>query len=75
MVATSRRRLLLAAATIPLAVAVMRIGDAYQAAGEALRPLPAGTSGTRCAACGAYDHAMLDPGCPETPRVRVGARA
>jgi hypothetical protein len=33
------------------------------------RPAAAGTSATRCAACGAPEHAMLDRRCPAAPRV------
>lgn len=72
---TSRRRLLLAAVLAPVVLLVARFGDLIRAVGGALRPPASGSSATRCAACGAADHAMLDPGCPATPRVRPGARA
>jgi hypothetical protein len=35
-----------------------------------MRPATDGTSATRCALCGAVDHAMLDPRCPRALRVR-----
>jgi hypothetical protein len=75
MVVTSRRRLLVVIAAIPVAVVAARLGDALREAAGVLRPPSSGTSATRCAACGDRDHAMLDPGCPATPRVRDGARA
>jgi hypothetical protein len=64
----TRRRLLAAAAAIPVALAAER--GAHLASGgirvtvNALRPPARGTSATRCALCGSTDHTMLDPRCP-----------
>ena len=33
------------------------------------RPLPSGTSASRCAQCGATGHGMLDRRCPAAPKV------
>ncbi len=69
----SRRRLLAAAAAAP---ALLLAGRSLRAAGgavggaiRAVRPPADGTSATRCALCGAGDHAMLDPRCPAARRV------
>lgn len=71
----SRRGLFVVAAGVPVALVTLCLGDALKAVGTVLRPAPSGTTATRCAACGARDHSMLDPDCPATPRVRPGARA
>ena len=64
----SRRRLLVTAAAVPAALVAERgiqvLFEGARAAAGALRPPAAGTSATRCALCGATDHAMLDPRCP-----------
>jgi hypothetical protein len=69
----SRRRLLAAAAVIPVLVAARRglevAGDAIAGAVRSVRPAPTGTSATRCAQCGAAGHTMLDAVCPLAPRV------
>jgi hypothetical protein len=73
VLALSRRRLILAAASLPaLAVAgrgISLLGDAVAGAARAARPAGDGTSATRCAQCGASDHSMLDPRCPLAPKV------
>lgn len=70
----TRRRLLLAAAVAPLlALAEQGRRTARAAAAGAVataRPVTSGTSATRCARCGAADHAFLDPRCPAAPRLR-----
>lgn len=69
----SRRHVLRAAILAPLGLAVASVAAAgarvLVATAPTLRPEPSGTSATRCAACGAADHAMLDRVCPATPRV------
>jgi hypothetical protein len=79
---TSRRRLLVAAAAVPLALAATRLGDVLRVAGDvrraatdAVRPPESGSTATRCAACGAAGHGMLDPSCPAAPRVGRGTTA
>lgn len=73
--AVTRRRLLVAVAIAPALLAARRgvelAADAVSGAIRSARPAPDGTSATRCAQCGAVDHAMLDPGCPLAPRVRA----
>lgn len=69
----SRRRLLAAAAVVPLVVFIERgarvaVEGAWRAV-AALRPPSTGTSATRCALCGSGDHTMLDPRCPTAKRV------
>ena len=49
--------------------AAAKVSDAVTRAAPGLRPQAAGTSATRCAACGANDHTMLDPRCPAAKRV------
>ena len=49
--------------------AAAKVSDAVTRAASALRPKATGTSATRCAACGAGDHTMLDPRCPAAKRV------
>lgn len=44
--------------------AAAKVSDAVTRAASGLRPQAAGTSATRCAACGASDHTMLEPRCP-----------
>ena len=72
----TRRRLLTAVGAVAAFVVAERgaraAADAVGRAVTAMRPTPSGTSATRCALCGAADHAMLDPRCP---RARPGARA
>ena len=63
------RLLLLAPAGLAAAGAIRTIEAAIATAAPGLRPIAAGTSATRCAACGATGHGMLDPGCPARPRV------
>ena len=64
----SRRRLLTAAAIVPVVVAAERaighVVDGARSAAAAFRPAPAGTSATRCGLCGGTDHTMLDQSCP-----------
>jgi hypothetical protein len=70
----SRRALLAVAAWMPVGYAVetaaAATGRIVSRAAVDLRPGPAGTTATRCAACGAGDHAMLDPRCPAARKVR-----
>lgn len=49
--------------------AATALGRAISRSAPGLRPRAAGTSATRCAACGASDHTMLDPRCPAAKRV------
>ena len=69
----TRRRLLVLAAAIPAVLAVERVhavvGDLSARAIAGARPAGRGTSATRCARCGADDHAMLDASCPAAPRL------
>ena len=71
--ALTRRRLLVVAATLPVLLVARRgvelAGDAIARAVQYARPAASGTSATRCAQCGAPDHAMLDPNCALAPRV------
>ena len=71
--AVSRRRLLAAAASLPLLLVARRAaelaGDAIAGAARSARPAGDGTSATRCAQCGSPDHTMLDAACPLAPRV------
>lgn len=71
--AITRRRLILAASTIPALLIAQRAarsaGDIIAGAVSAARPSADGTSATRCAQCGSPDHTMLDPQCPMAPRV------
>jgi uncharacterized protein (DUF1501 family) len=64
----SRRRLLLLGVAAPAAVALRPLAataaDAERRLARLCRPAPAGTSATRCAACGADDHTMLHAACP-----------
>ena len=71
----TRRRLLALAGVAPLALVVGPVAGWLRAATGVLRPPSAGTTATRCAACGATDHTMLDPACPASPRVRPEVRA
>jgi hypothetical protein len=72
--AVARRRLLAAATVVPASFVAGRVvraaGAAVDGAARAARPRPDGTSMTRCARCGARDHAMLDPRCRMAPQVR-----
>lgn len=72
----TRRRLLIAAGAVSaFAVTERGVHAASAAVGRAvaaMRPAASGTSATRCALCGAADHAMLDPRCPQA---RPGAGA
>ncbi len=72
----TRRHLLIAAGAVSaFAIAERGTRVASEAVGRAvtaMRPAADGTSTTRCALCGAADHAMLDPRCP---RARPGIRA
>lgn len=66
----SRRRLLQVASLGPILLAGVAARDVLHsltAAARSLRPRPDGTTATRCAACGAAGHAMLQ--CPSLPRV------
>lgn len=69
----TRRRLLLGAAAIPALAAADRaarsIAGVVGSTVRAIRPPADGTSATRCARCGARDHAMLDARCPAAKRV------
>lgn len=69
----TRREILLIGAFAPAGFvasrAVAAVSGAVTRAASGLRPETAGTSATRCAACGASDHTMLDPRCPAAKRV------
>jgi len=69
----SRRGLLTAVVAAPALFVAGRglrvAGEAVGGAIRAVRPPANGTSATRCAHCGAADHAMLDPRCPAAKRV------
>lgn len=71
--ALSRRRILVAVATVPVLFVVDRgiraAGDGIRAAAASVRPPAGGTSAGRCAMCGASDHSMLDPRCPAARKV------
>ena len=76
MPVVTRRRLLIAAGAVSaFAVTERGVRVASSAIGQAvsaMRPVASGTSATRCALCGAADHAMLDPRCPRA-RPGIGA--
>lgn len=58
-------------AVLGAAATVLRAGEeALRAAARTARPSAIGTSSTRCAHCGATDHAML-AGCPLDPLQRA----
>jgi hypothetical protein len=64
--ATTRRRLLGLLAALPLAgVAVPRLSRLIPSAWS--RPAAAGSSASRCAACGSALHSMLAADCPAAP--------
>jgi hypothetical protein len=69
----ARRSLLVAAVAAPAVLLAEQVTKsaivALSGAARASRPLPSGTSATRCAQCGSADHTMLDPACPLAPRV------
>ena len=69
----SRRRLLVAsvgaAVVVPAVGLAQRLLSGLPLVAPHVRPGPDGTTGTRCAQCGADDHAMLDARCPSAPRV------
>ncbi len=63
----NRRRLLGLLVTVPLAGALAsRLTGLVPRAWS--RPAAAGSSATRCGACGSAGHAMLDVTCPARPR-------
>jgi hypothetical protein len=75
----SRRRLLALASGLPVLAALVPAATMYARATKAVaaqvRPAPEGRSDSRCAVCGATDHAMLDATCPSSPRIpRTSAR-
>ena len=69
----TRRELLRAAVMIPAgaitAALAIRAVEAVQATAAQLRPEGDGTSATRCGACGAGGHTMLDARCPAARKV------
>jgi hypothetical protein len=69
----TRRDLLRIGAFAPVGFVVGRaataLGGVIARSAPGLRPAATGTSATRCAACGAHDHTMLDPRCPAARRV------
>lgn len=69
----TRRELLRIGAFAPVGFVAARaataLGRAITRSAPGLRPTASGTSATRCAACGANDHTMLDPRCPAARRV------
>jgi hypothetical protein len=69
----TRRAVLRAAVVAPVGLAVASAAAAVArlvtATAPSLRPAASGTSATRCAACGATGHGMLDRDCPAAPRV------
>jgi hypothetical protein len=69
----TRRQLLAATTLVPIGLTVsvlaLRAEALIQSAAPAMRPAASGTSATRCALCGAGDHAMLDPRCPGARQV------
>ncbi len=69
----TRREILRIGAFAPVGFVAARAAAAASGAvtraASSLRPQAAGTSATRCAACGASDHTMLDPRCPAAKRV------
>jgi hypothetical protein len=71
--ALDRRRFLRLALVTPLALAATHaaatLGETATRLAPSLRPAGGGTSATRCAACGATGHTMLDPRCPAHPRL------
>ena len=69
----TRRAILRIGAFFPVGFVAGRaaaaVSDVVTRAAPGLRPQAAGTSATRCAACGASDHTMLSPRCPAAKRV------
>ena len=69
----TRREILRIGAFAPVGFVAARaaaaVSGAVTRAASSLRPQAAGTSATRCAACGASDHTMLNPRCPAAKRV------
>ena len=72
----TRRRLLAAAATLPVLLVarhgVELAGDVIRAAVQSVRPVATGISATRCAQCGSAGHTMLDRPvrlAPQGPRI------
>jgi hypothetical protein len=69
----TRRRLLVLAGAIPALLVAERVhavvSEVSARAIAGARPAGGGTSATRCARCGADDHAMLDTTCPAAPRL------
>lgn len=65
----SRRGFLIGALMVPAAVLGARLAGAIARSSGAIRPRASGSSTTRCAQCGGTGHAMLDPTCPNAPRV------
>lgn len=69
----SRRHLLEAAGIIPIGLGLTVLGaraaQVLVDVAPSFRPTGGGTSATRCALCGARDHAMLDPRCPAARQV------
>lgn len=63
----SRRGFLAGLVALPAAFLGARALAAARKAAAFARPGAEGTSATRCALCGARDHAMLD--CPDAPAV------
>jgi len=69
----SRRTVLRTAVLAPVGLVVASaaagVARVITASAPSLRPTATGTSATRCAACGAAGHGMLDRECPAAPRV------
>jgi hypothetical protein len=65
----TRRGLLAALVTAPLAVAAARLVEGIERGAPLLRPPASGSSAGRCGRCGAADHTMLDGACPSAPDV------
>ena len=69
MLEITRRGLLVALVTAPLAVAADRLVEGIERGAPLVRPPAGGSSAGRCGRCGAADHAMLSPSCAAAPLV------
>lgn len=65
----TRRRFLLAAAALPVAIGGAAGLAAARRGIASLRPRSRGRSASTCAQCGQLGHSMLDPACPAAPKV------
>lgn len=70
----TRRGLLAALVTAPLAVAADRLVQGIERGAPLFRPAASGSSAGRCGRCGAADHTMLSASCAAAPPVSRSRR-